>query len=393
MPTKTILLQQVRTDGHTQSRVTIHEGTVCDYADAMKGGAKFPPPVVFHDGTAYWLADGFHRVMALQRLGKKNIPAEVKKGTRRDAQLFSVGANANHGLRRSNEDKRKCVMMLLQDAEWGKWSDGKISDAAGVSQPFVSDLRKQLETHNGYESGTRIGRDGIERKVPSKAPERPASPSRPEAEDKPRNAQPGMQLRELAAYGVKQSWSQWVSVLKSLATQAQFRKHHIDRDVRDLFQKPDEPWLGYWQEGKTPLVALNEYAAEAENDAGTSARSKAPTRAPERPQPKQGKELEYSEVAEALAQTQTFRDIVNETHALRRKIAELAKTKAGAHLGGNRLQDVEASCKNIVRIVEFAVPFKACPQMPNCRSGCKVCGGACFVTEEIWKRIPEDERA
>jgi hypothetical protein len=37
--------------------------------------------------------------------------------------LHSAGANAMHGLRRTNADKRRTVMLLLQDEEWAAWSD------------------------------------------------------------------------------------------------------------------------------------------------------------------------------------------------------------------------------------------------------------------------------
>jgi hypothetical protein len=37
--------------------------------------------------------------------------------------LYTVGANATHGLRRSNADKRRAVSMLLDDPEWAQWSN------------------------------------------------------------------------------------------------------------------------------------------------------------------------------------------------------------------------------------------------------------------------------
>jgi hypothetical protein len=69
----------------------------------------------------------------------------VRAGTVRDAILFSLGANRAHGLRVTNADKRKAVGAMLADAEWSAWSDRKIADACGVSQPFVSGMRKPPE--------------------------------------------------------------------------------------------------------------------------------------------------------------------------------------------------------------------------------------------------------
>lgn len=142
---KKLLLNAIRIDGGTQSRVEINADVASEYADAIKGGAEFPPVIVFHDGADYWLADGFHRFHAHAKAGKASIPADVKAGTQRDAVLYSLGANCAHGLRRTNADKRKAVAAMLDDAEWSQWSDRKIAEACGVSQPFVSAMRKPKE--------------------------------------------------------------------------------------------------------------------------------------------------------------------------------------------------------------------------------------------------------
>lgn len=131
----------IRTDGGTQSRATLNDETTRDYMLDMLAGAQFPPITVFYDGAEYWLADGFHRVQAARQANIAEIEAQVIQGTRRDAVLHSVSANATHGLRRTNEDKRRAVLTLLTDPEWTKLSDREIARRANVSQPFVSALR------------------------------------------------------------------------------------------------------------------------------------------------------------------------------------------------------------------------------------------------------------
>nr|WP_244557034.1 hypothetical protein [Fulvimarina manganoxydans] len=76
--------------------------------------------------------------------------ADIRQGTRRDAILHSVGANATHGMRRTNADKRRAVTRLLEDAEWAAWSDREIARRCGVSQPFVGSMRES-HTDNGYQ--------------------------------------------------------------------------------------------------------------------------------------------------------------------------------------------------------------------------------------------------
>lgn len=134
-------LDGIRTNGGTQPRVETNETAIAEYAEVIRFGGELPPVIVFDDGAELWLADGFHRFHAHRKAGAMEIACDVRQGTKRDAILFSVGANAAHGLRRSNEDKRKAVKTLLADAEWSAWSDNAIAKACGVSQPFVSSLR------------------------------------------------------------------------------------------------------------------------------------------------------------------------------------------------------------------------------------------------------------
>ena len=137
-------LDQIRIDGGTQSRVELNQETVAEYAQAFMAGASFPPVVVFFDGASNWLADGFHRYFGARDGGESAIDAEVINGTKRDAVLYSLKANATHGLRRTNADKRKAVETLLKDAEWAAWSDRKIAEVCGVGAPLVGDVRRSI---------------------------------------------------------------------------------------------------------------------------------------------------------------------------------------------------------------------------------------------------------
>jgi lysophospholipase L1-like esterase len=139
--TKNINIKLIRIDGGTQSRVALNQDVVSDYRDALARG-DLPPVVLFFDGSDHWLADGFHRFHAYRTAGKASIPADVRSGTKRDAMLFSFGANGAHGLRRTNDDKRKAVSAMLADAEWSALSDRQIAIHCAVTQPFVSGLRK-----------------------------------------------------------------------------------------------------------------------------------------------------------------------------------------------------------------------------------------------------------
>jgi uncharacterized ParB-like nuclease family protein len=137
-------IAKIVTTKGTQTRVATDEDTIAEYAEAMQAGAEFPPVVVFHDGTIFYAADGFHRILSACRIGRKTITAEVHKGSRQDALIYALGANRANGLRRKNEDKRKCVEIALREFEG--WSDHKIAEVCGVSQPFVLKVRPQVIT-------------------------------------------------------------------------------------------------------------------------------------------------------------------------------------------------------------------------------------------------------
>ena len=138
-------LSKIRTDVAALVRAHLDEDVVAEYADAMQAepAAIFPPVVLFQEGRTYWLADGRHRVEAARNAGMLCILSHVHSGTRADAEVYAAGANAEHGIQRSQEDKRLAVALFLSDPERAKLSDREIARQCRVSQPFVSKLRMQ----------------------------------------------------------------------------------------------------------------------------------------------------------------------------------------------------------------------------------------------------------
>src|SRR3954470_17026719 len=81
---ETLPIDQIRTDGRTQIRVETDIPQAEGFAEDTAAGAVFPPIVVFFDGAEYWLADGFHRIIATEALGLVEIAAVVREGGRCD---------------------------------------------------------------------------------------------------------------------------------------------------------------------------------------------------------------------------------------------------------------------------------------------------------------------
>lgn len=176
---KSLAIDLIRTDGGTQMRAELDRDVYLDYRDKFLAGVKFPPVDVYHDGSTYWLADGFHRFYGAREAKRGSIDCTVHNGTVRDAILFAVGANQLHGLKRTNADKRNCVLSLLNDETWVKWSDNKIAEMTGVHQTTVSSVRKELMDSISSPAAKaqdepRVGRDGKKRK-----PKRAAAKSIP----------------------------------------------------------------------------------------------------------------------------------------------------------------------------------------------------------------------
>ena len=131
-------------DGGAQMRVEMSDQTIADYAEDLVAGTVFPPVIVYYDGKVYWLADGFHRVEAARKVERESIEAEIREGSDRDAILHGIGANARHGLRRTQADKRHAVEALIRDPGWSKWSDRHIGKVANVDHKTVGKIRRDV---------------------------------------------------------------------------------------------------------------------------------------------------------------------------------------------------------------------------------------------------------
>jgi hypothetical protein len=161
--TEKINLDTILTKG-LQTREGTNPDTVAAYAEIYRAGGSMPPIVVFSDGgDAFYLADGHHRVAGARKAKLEEIEGLIKKGDRRDALWYATAANAQHGLPRTNEDKRRAVTLILADEEWRTYSDAQIAEHAKVSDRLVAKVRKEV----GAESATRKGKDGKTRVKPT----------------------------------------------------------------------------------------------------------------------------------------------------------------------------------------------------------------------------------
>jgi hypothetical protein len=182
--TFTAPIASIRRDGGTQIRAALDEATVAEYAALNKAGEALPPVRVFDDNKTLWLSDGFHRVEAALRAGYSEITVERLVGGHDEALLDAIGANAAHGLPRSNADKRRAIEAMLAHPVWSTWTDRRIAAAAHVGHELVARVREESIGGNATPAH-RVTKDN--RKFPASKPGQPTAVSSSAANPAPKD--------------------------------------------------------------------------------------------------------------------------------------------------------------------------------------------------------------
>jgi uncharacterized ParB-like nuclease family protein len=174
---KSLSVDVINITGGTQSRLKINEDYVEEIYEKMKDGVEYDAVTIFFDGKEYWLADGFHRYHATRKNGKASIKCKITNGLLRDAILYSKVANNLHGLPPSLQDKLHNVKEMVDDFEWGGWSNREIGRICDVSHVTVAKMRvgKMPEEVKYID---RFG-ETQKRKVAPKDFDKPATPAIP----------------------------------------------------------------------------------------------------------------------------------------------------------------------------------------------------------------------
>jgi hypothetical protein len=180
-------IEKLETDG-LQTRAALNMDAVREYAEQERAGKKFPPVTVFRDSRGLLLvADGFHRLAAARQNGRTTVACEVHEGEFADALRHALGANQEHGLRRTNEDKKHAVLMAYERRKTLGLpevpSASLIAEMVGVHHTFAAG---QLATVAGWKNAQeRTGADGRTRSLPPTRPHEkavlPPPPERPTA--------------------------------------------------------------------------------------------------------------------------------------------------------------------------------------------------------------------
>lgn len=113
------------------------------YAEAMAKGDKFPPIVVYKNGSLYVVMDGNHRVRAADTADVATLAAYVVKDpAQAQVQAFTFEANTKHGLPTSLQDRIRQAIYLVS-----RQTHTAVQAAHQLGLP-LNQLRSALDTYN-----------------------------------------------------------------------------------------------------------------------------------------------------------------------------------------------------------------------------------------------------
>lgn len=155
-----LAIDAIKRDPRMQMRPTMKQDVIDLYADGYNRNDPIPPIEVYLTDDGHYLTDGYYRLAALSKLGRKVVEARIKRGTVRDALLAAIQANATHGEHRDPETKRNAINALLDDPEWSEASTRKVADYLKVSSALVESVKAERENRPARQQSIRKGEGG-----------------------------------------------------------------------------------------------------------------------------------------------------------------------------------------------------------------------------------------
>jgi ParB/RepB/Spo0J family partition protein len=101
------------------------------------------PPRLTRDGEKYLPADGYHRILAMMKLGYKSIPAIIEEKPLSEGELLHKGLIANsHRVENTPLEKAEGIARLM---EVTGWNASTVAEKLGFSNATVSRLLALLQ--------------------------------------------------------------------------------------------------------------------------------------------------------------------------------------------------------------------------------------------------------
>jgi hypothetical protein len=285
---ESVPVDRILIEGTQTWRESIRSDVVDEYAKVF---SDLPPIRAYFDGMNYWLSDGFHRLEAAKKLDIKYIQADVFQGDQRAAIMEAVGVNETHGLRRSNEDRRRAVRILLDDEEWRGWANTEIARQCKVSEYFVRTVKSEIgfdereqdeerprkTTRKGKEVTVRTKSIGRGREKPPEEPkspvdEHPHGPIAEDIEEQPTDVTTSIQSKldgdEIgAAAEALPNTQEEVSPTIEVVTQHDTQPKPSLLDVWDMAEESEREW--FVEQRYDALYRMMQLAGRARSDIET----------------------------------------------------------------------------------------------------------------------------
>lgn len=153
----------------------VNSDVVEEYADAYRCGLIVEPLDVFQEkGTErYIVADGEHRLLALQRAKIKQVDVRLRTGDEVAALDYAIGCNHAHGVRRTKADKYHAFERIMETPLKDKYrTDTDLAEKIGVSKATIARYKVDWRNSESSDRQTRrkkeAAKESAEKNTPKK---------------------------------------------------------------------------------------------------------------------------------------------------------------------------------------------------------------------------------
>ncbi|MFC9227475.1 ParB/RepB/Spo0J family partition protein [Streptomyces decoyicus] len=139
-------------------------GESAEHAQTLAQSDTAFPPIIVHRPSMR-IIDGMHRLRAAIFQGRDEIDVRFFDGSDKDAFVFAVESNVQHGLPLTLSDRTAAAGRIVKSHP--EWSDRAVAAATGLAAKTVAAIRQRSATGEIPQLHSRVGRDGRARPVNS----------------------------------------------------------------------------------------------------------------------------------------------------------------------------------------------------------------------------------
>jgi hypothetical protein len=166
LDTINIPIKDILRDEDFQVRKSLNKTTINRYVSVYKSGKTMPPVTVARINKGLILVDGWHRIAALESLGRFEVSAKIIETTAADAKWLAAQANTEHGLQLKSSEVRKVFKAFMKAGKY-KQGQGKPKSYRDIAKELGG-----LKSHNTIRNWMRQDFPKIFKQYNSEEPDR-----------------------------------------------------------------------------------------------------------------------------------------------------------------------------------------------------------------------------